>query len=272
MIPGTCGNPRYSQLAIGWFTCVLLLLGSIHEVLAGETYLTLHTLGTATQPHEGIWIRAGQGAKDFRALGGSRVVVPFGRAAVVDGTAKRGDRIEKARLPHAQFDRIENDCWRGLAQFIQKAPTPECRQFAWWGPAALCFSPDNVATLTIDGRIIDGKTCQLTSAPDPITVPYQRYSGLRFGFVKPGKRIGITGGPGQGKLVLKLHWDYQLLRPGFVRLRLEKPQGTELVSRGAAYGDYTFSGVLPAKYVFVAEAFGNDGSLIHRDVAVADLK
>ena len=107
MIPGTCGNPRYSQLAIGWFTCVLLLLGSIHEVLAGETYLTLHTIGAATQPHEGIWIRAGQGAKDFRALGGSRVVVPFGRAAVVDGTAKRkrGDRIEKARLNATCFAR-----------------------------------------------------------------------------------------------------------------------------------------------------------------------
>ncbi len=183
-----------------------------------------------------------------------------------------------------QYDQVQGMCHSGLRS-TREVPRPDgtevCPAWRWWEPARLCFGPRNLeAKEVIDGRRHDDGTCETTDQPGPIDVTYERFVGLTFAPLQPGKYIHtltvVT--PGAYRLSVSLQWDYTPIKPGRIAFTIRRLTDNAVLKEVAdapvsnvREGGYLFTVDQPGKYGFEMRVFNAAGKLIHRDMAAAYL-
>ena len=183
-----------------------------------------------------------------------------------------------------QYDSGDGQCFGGLRS-TKEIPDPltgeeRCPAWRWWGPSQLCFDANNMsAREDVDSKKHDHDSCEALEQHHALEVKYDRFVGLSFDPILPGKYIHTltVGAPFQYLAEVKLSWDYSLLEPGrlvFIIRKLENGRpGAELLRQEGApvTGSHPFSTQQPGQFQFEMQVFDSSGILIHQDFAAAFL-
>lgn len=261
------------------------------------TFLTVDVLMDYPQDLEGFWIIDPEGepslphhfeffkdenAKNWLVLKGMHRNPSTYKGLKPYQKMKAVHIIEKGII--GQYDAFMGDCFGGL-RATKEAPKPDgtevCPSDRWWEPSLLCFEKKHLwAYEKTDGKKHDEETCELTDQPSELKIAYKRFTGISFTPFQPGKYIYTLtiGAPAGYKAAVGLEWDYSILAPAKITLKIAYPNSNTILKEIPAppisnkSKGYIHVIEQPGRYWFVVEVFNSVGKMVHKDVAAAYLE